>query len=120
MPKYTVVMVEPGYDETIGFMARAMKNFGLADLRLVNPITRLEGKAKMRAGHAQEVLENSQKFRSLSEAIVDQDLTVGTTAQKARSQYRVLRRPASPKELEEQLKSIHGTVALVFGRKEQA
>lgn len=109
-------MVEPGYDETVGFIARAMKNFGLADLRLVNPVARLEGRAKMRASHAQEVLENSQKFHSISEAIADQDLTVGTTAQKARSQYRVLRRPASPKELAEQLKNVQGRVALVFGR----
>ncbi len=112
----TVVMVEPEFDETVGFIARAMKNFRLVELRLVNPVARLERRAKMRAGHAQEVLENSQKFNSLSEAIADRDLTVGTTAQKARSQYRVLRRPASPKELAEQLKSVHGTVALVFGR----
>lgn len=109
-------MVEPGFDETVGFIARAMKNFGLADLRLVNPVARLKGKAKMRAGHAQEVLENSQKFHSLSEAIADQDLRVGTTARKARSRYRVLRRPANPKELAEHLKNIHGAVALVFGR----
>ncbi len=112
----TVVMVEPEFDETVGFIARAMKNFDLTDLRLVNPVARLEEKAKMRAGHAQEVLENSRKFNSLSEAIADLDLTVGTTAQKARSQYRVLRRPASPKELAEQLKDVHGTVGLVFGR----
>ncbi len=116
MPHFTVVMVEPEFDETVGFIARAMKNFGLADLRLVNPVARLKRRAQMRAGHAQEVLANSQKFNSLSEAIADRDLTVGTTAQKARSQYRVLRRPASPKELAEQLKNIHGTVALVFGR----
>ncbi len=112
----TVVMVEPEFDETVGFIARTMKNFGLADLRLVNPVAPLERIARMRAGHAQEVLENAQKFHSLSEAIADKDFTVGTTAQKARSQYRVLRRPASPKELAEQLMNVHGTVALVFGR----
>ncbi len=109
-------MVEPKFDETVGFIARAMKNFGLAELRLVNPLARLEAIAKMRAGHAQDVLENAQKSYSLSEAIADQDLTVGTTAQKARSQYRVLRRPASPKGLYEQLQNVHGTIALIFGR----
>ncbi|OLE74384.1 hypothetical protein AUG19_08885 [archaeon 13_1_20CM_2_54_9] len=116
MPHLTVVMVEPGYDETIGFVARAMKNFDLANLRLVNPIARIEGRAKMRAGHAQEVLENAERFRSLSEAVADQDLTVGTTSQRARSQYRVLRRPASPRDLAEQIKKASGSVALVFGR----
>ena len=116
LPHYTVVMVESEFDETVGFIARAMKNFDLANLRLVNPLAHLERKARMRAGHAQEVLDNLEKFYSLSEAIADQDLTVGTTAQKARSQYRVLRRPASPRDLAEQLKNIQGRVAIVFGR----
>ena len=32
-----IILVEPQLGENIGMVARAMANFGLADLRLVNP-----------------------------------------------------------------------------------
>ena len=32
-----IVLVEPQLGENIGMVARAMANFGLAELRLVNP-----------------------------------------------------------------------------------
>ena len=33
----TIILVEPQLGENIGMVARAMANFGLSDLRLVNP-----------------------------------------------------------------------------------
>ncbi len=116
MPTYFVVLVEPAFEESIGFIARAMANFALNDLRLVNPIASIGKTAHARAGHAQDILDNLRLYPSLVEALKDSDLSVGTTAQRARSLYRVLRRPSSPRELGSVVRSAKGSVALVFGR----
>ena len=85
-------------------------------LRLVRPRAKLRVKARMRAGHAQDVLDAVQVVSSLKDAFKDVDLSVGTTAQRARSLYRILRRPSTPEELAMNLEGVDGTVALVFGR----
>ncbi len=116
LPHFVVVLVETEFEGTIGLIARAMKNFNLHDLRLVNPAANIGKRARMRASHAQDVLEKAQIFETLGEALVDADISVGTTAQRARSVYKILRKPVSPRELAENLRTLDGTVALVFGR----
>lgn len=116
MQDYRVVLVEPSFEESIGFVARAMGNFGLRNLRLVSPVARIGKTARTRAGHAQSIIDNLRVFSSLTEALTGSDVSVGTTAQRARSLYRVLRRPSSPRKFASTVKSVHGTVALVFGR----
>jgi SpoU rRNA Methylase family len=54
--KPAIVLVSPKGPDNIGSTARAMKNFGLSDLRIVQPRCRLE-QARMMASHAQDVLE---------------------------------------------------------------
>ncbi len=109
-------MVEPCFQESIGFVARAMKNFGLEELHIVNPNVTLGDSGRMRGGHAQEVIDAIQAHRSLQEAIQGVDLSVGTTAQTSLSSANLLRRHVSPKELAEMLEPVEGTIALVFGR----
>ncbi len=116
MLAFQVVMVEPGFDDSVGSMARVMKNFGLEDLRLVNPIARIGRRARMRAGHAQDVLEAVQTFKSLEAALEDSDLSAGTTAQRSRALYRVRRRPVTPREFAANVAGTQGRIALVFGR----
>lgn len=111
-----VVLVESEFEESIGFVARAMKNFGLDDLRLVNPKAELSSVGRSRAGHAQEVLDNLTICNSLIDAVKDADLTVGTTAQVSNATYTLLRRPMTPRELSDRLANSNGRVALVFGR----
>ncbi len=115
LPQFTVVLVRPEFEDTIGLVARAMKNFALRDLRLVNPSACIGQGARMRASHAQEVLDEARSFRSLKESLEDIDVSVGTTAQRSQSDYRILRRPVTPRELAETLGGLEGTVALVFG-----
>lgn len=100
----------------MGFVARAMKNFDLGKLALVNPRVGIGPSARMRAVHAQEILDKAQVYPSLSRALERVDLSVGTTAQRARSPHRILRRPATPKEFAARVEQTRGTVALVFGR----
>lgn len=116
LPDYRVVMVEPFFEESIGFVARAMKNFGLTSLHLVRPSNSLGPTGRMRAAHAQEVLDSMVLHDSLAEALDGLDISVGTTAQKGRSSTNLLRRPMTPEELGKSLVGVSGGVGVVFGR----
>ncbi len=93
-----------------------MKNFGLRQLALVNPRVEIGASARMKAVHAQEILDTVQVFPSLSRALEGVDLSVGTTAQKARSLQRILRRPATPGDFAARVEQAGGSVALILGR----
>ena len=76
-----IVLVAPQLGENIGTAARAMANFGLADLRLVNP---REGwpnkKAHAAASGADGVIDEVRTFRSAAEAVADLGFVYATTA----------------------------------------
>lgn len=117
-----VVLVEPLYEGNVGSVARAMKNFGFHDLALVKPC-RIEDFGCAMASHARDVLQMSRNFSSLSEALADANLVVGTTGKRlddARHHLRLhLRVPClSPAELAGKLQGKEGTVALLLGRED--
>jgi tRNA/rRNA methyltransferase len=116
LPDFRVILVEPSFEESIGFVARAMKNFGLSNLHLVNPIATLGPNGRMRGGHAQDVLDSLVEHRSFAEALEGLDLCVGTTAQKSYDASNLIRKPMTPKELGAKVKGIAGTVGIAFGR----
>src|SRR3989441_9252495 len=93
-----------------------MKNFGLSDLHLVNPIAVLGPSGRMRAGHAQDILDSIVGHRSLKEALEGLDLSIGTTAQKSYAHSNLVRKPMTPRELGRVLGNQAGTVGIVFGR----
>ena len=115
-PDYRIVLVETRFEESIGFVARAMKNFGLTSLRLVKPVTDFGHNGRMRGGHAQDVLDSTTVHESLLKALDGVDLSIGTTAQRALSSANLLGRPMTPRELSEVLAQQAGTVGIVFGR----
>ncbi|MDS0299074.1 RNA methyltransferase [Halogeometricum sp. S1BR25-6] len=112
-----VVVVEPETPGNVGTIARAMKNFGLTDLKLVNP-PELEpdGEAYGFAGHAREdVLPNAEEVTF--EEIVDAYHTVGTTAITNEDSRKHVRYPfKTPVEVRESLETVDTKTALVFGR----
>lgn len=80
-PGPAIVLVEPQLGENIGAAARAMANFGLWDLRLVNPRDGWPNpKAMAAASKAVHVVERVQVFETLAEAIADLHLVYATTA----------------------------------------
>jgi len=111
-----VILVEPNFEESIGFVARAMKNFGLSNLHIVNPKAILGPNGRMRGGHAQDVLDSIVEDGSLGEALKGLDLSIGTTAQKSYASSNLVRKPMTPKELGTIVKGQAGTVGIVFGR----
>jgi TrmH family RNA methyltransferase len=74
-----VVLVETRNPLNIGAVARAMSNFGFAELRLVKPydVAFQEARSAVRSHY---ILERARVFESVAEAIADCSLVVGTTA----------------------------------------
>ena len=76
-----IVLVRPQMGENIGAVARAMLNFGLTSLRLVEPRDRWPNpKAQMVAVGADRVLDAARVDWKLEEAIADATLVVAATA----------------------------------------
>ena len=111
-----VVLVEPESAGNIGAIARSMKNFGLSDLRIVNPKTPLSMEARAFAMHGFDVLRKAKKVKTLGQALRHVDLVVGTSAVIATSRANITRVPITPRELAQRISAFEGDVALVFGR----
>jgi tRNA/rRNA methyltransferase len=80
-PAPTVVLVEPQMADNIGMVARAMANFELDSLRLVNPRDGWpNAKAEAAASGAQAIVHEASAFTTLKEAIGDQHWVAATTA----------------------------------------
>lgn len=111
-----VVLVEPEIGGNVGFVARVMKNFGLQQLCLVNPVEGYEEEAKRFASRAKDIIEKAVVVKELKEAIDGVDIVVGTTAIAAKRTANILRTPTPPEELAKSVYLSRGSVALLFGR----
>ena len=112
-----VVVVDAETPGNVGTIARAMKNFGLSDLKLVDPPPlEPDGEAYGFAGHAREdVLPNADEVAF--EEVITTYHTVGCTAITGEDSRRHRRFPyTTPTELADSLGSVDTTTAIVFGR----
>ncbi len=107
-----IVLVSPKGPDNIGSVARAMKNFGLHDLRIVAPRCKLSDAQKM-AVHAFDLIEAATVTETLLEAIGELEYVVGTTARE-RKDHSV---PQTPRVLAPKFVD-HPSSAIVFGREE--
>src|SRR5438128_2670177 len=91
MKNVSVVLVAPRNPLNIGAAARAMSNFGVFDLRLVNAydVAFREARSAVKAGH---ILERAREFPTLAEAVADCSLVAGTTSIGARALEHPIRR----------------------------
>jgi tRNA/rRNA methyltransferase len=111
-----IVLVEPQLGENIGMVARAMANFGLAELRLVSPRDGWPNpKAEAAASGAIHVLERARLFDSVADALADCAYAVATTARQREGFKTVL----GPVDAARKLRVTHRQsqpCAIVFGR----
>jgi tRNA/rRNA methyltransferase len=111
-----VVLVEPQLGENIGAAARAMANFGLSQLRLVNPRQGWPNdKARMMATGAGRVLDAAALYPTLAAAIADCSCVIATTA-RAHDQAKPVIGPAEAAALVAPRVAAGENVALLFGR----
>ena len=109
---FTVVLVRPRDPNNIGAAARAMANFGLTDLRVVDPYEPSWRQAVSAVGAA-DIMQQATRFDTLPEALADCTLTVATSALKNRRLNETLvALPDFPHWLESRPE---GLTALVFG-----
>lgn len=97
-PTPAIILVEPQLGENIGAAARAMANFGLWDLRLVNPRDGWPNeRAVAAASKADHVIERAKVFETLADAVSDLTLVLATTARN-REMYKPVIGPDSAAE----------------------
>ncbi len=109
----SVVLVSTHNPLNIGAAARAMSNFGVLRLRVVNPYEVAFREAKSAMGAA-PLLAKAEEFKNLADAVADCNLVVGTTAVQHRELQHPLRRlEYGARLIRKQLTS--GRVALLFG-----
>ena len=73
-----VVLLRPRWARNLGYVARAMKNFGLSDLTLVDSKIGSWNDAYQMAVHAGDILDNA-KSMELTEALAPATWVVGTS-----------------------------------------
>jgi tRNA/rRNA methyltransferase len=77
----TLILVRPQLADNIGMTARAMANFGLEDLRLVEPRDGWPNeKARIAASGANFIIDGAQAFGGLKEAVADLHWVCATSA----------------------------------------
>jgi len=110
-----VILSHPQLGENIGAAARAMANFGLADLRLVHPRAGWPNeKARAMAAGAGELVDAARLFPSVRDAIADLHLVYATTARERGITKEVL----TPAEAAKRLRAVAArgeNTALLFG-----
>lgn len=115
----TIVLVNTTHPGNIGGVARAMKNMGLSDLRLVEPKIFPSEVATARASRATDVLDGAQVYSQLEDAVADCQLVVGTSARERHIPWPLI----NPRELASiAIPAVQKTgqrVAVVFGREDR-
>ncbi|MFC4551503.1 MULTISPECIES: RNA methyltransferase [Halorussus] len=117
--KPAVAVVEPKTPGNIGTIARAMKNFGMDDLKLVDPPEfGRDSEAYGFAGQAREdVLPNADEV-TFDELVANYH-TVGCTATTNEDARKHRRFPfKTPVELADSLRDVEADTCLIFGRED--
>lgn len=112
-----IILVEPKNPGNIGAVARAMHNYGLKYLRLVNPCP-LDEDARRRAMHGLHILEKAKIYTTIESATKELGLLIGTSGKIAKTDKDVLRVPIRPRELAQQLPKLRGKIGIMFGRED--
>jgi tRNA/rRNA methyltransferase len=114
LDRLRIVLVSTRNPLNLGAAARAMSNFGVLHLRVVNPYEPSFREARSAVGPAAGVLAQAEVFGSLAEAVADCALVVGTTAIQHRElQHSMHRIDTAAEHIRQQLAQTN--VALVFG-----
>jgi len=116
LTKIRIILVEPRGPFNIGSVGRVMKNMGISELVLVNPVDFHNDETYRAAVGARDVIMNALVFPTLEKAIGDTNLVVGTT----RRAGKLRRLFCSVEELPEHIFPVlrDGKVAILFGREE--
>lgn len=112
------VLVEPHEAGNVGAAARALKNFGFADLWITGARPqRMDDVSDWWAKGAADLVQSATRVDTLDEALADAHLSVATTAVRGRHVFEQLT-PFDVARLAEETLGDEHTLAIVFGREE--
>ena len=119
-PSASIILVEPSLAVNVGAVARAMKNMGFSELRIVYPdegSEHLSDPARRMSAGSEEILEQARVFPSLGLALADIQVVAGCTARKGQGRNPLL----DPRELKEHAARLgpETRFAVVFGREDR-
>jgi len=114
---FSVVLVEPKYSGNIGAVARAMMNFDVKDLILVNPCD-LDNICYARAMHATKILDQAKIYSSFDDAVKNLDFLIATSSIESKTEKRHLRNPVLLEDFADKIFDVKGKIGLVFGRED--
>ena len=111
-----VILVEPQLGENIGMAARAMGNFALSRLRIVNPRDGWPNVSAQRAAAgADHILDHVELFETVEQAVADCTLLFATTARAHDQAKPVVAPEVAAREIAAEITG-GGTVGILFGR----
>ena len=117
LDNFAFVLFKPQSAGNIGAAARALKNMGFDDLRLVAPGPLNNREAVAMAVHADDVLAGATTYPDLPSALADCSVTVGTTSR--RGGYRSTAQPLRAAAIELSALSNSNRIAVIFGREDR-
>ncbi|CAM4377510.1 MAG: tRNA (cytidine/uridine/adenosine-2'-O-)-methyltransferase TrmJ [Legionellaceae bacterium] len=109
-----IILIDTSHPGNIGAAARAMKNMGIHDLRLVNPVTLQWEEAIARSAGAEDILNQAKIYEEMNLAIADCSLVIGTSARSRSFHWPLLSIHEDAEKILHQAKTTK--VAIVFGR----
>lgn len=109
-----VILVEPEYQQNVGYCVRTMANFGYDDLFILKGI-KLGMEAVKYSKHGVGLLKKAKKAKTLKAATKGCGVVIGTTALHGEGRD-VLRNAITPWEAADALACTNANVALLVGR----
>ncbi len=111
-----IILVEPQLGENIGMVARAMANFGLSELRLVNPRDGWPNeKARAAASRADHVIDAVSVFETAEAAVSDLNHVFATTA-RPRDNFKPVKGPVEAGRMLRRREQAGERTGILFGR----
>jgi len=81
---FYIILVEPAFASNIGSVARAMKNMGFFNLRIVNPQEGITDESYKLASNADDVLNNAKIYDNFISSVEDLNFLIATTARRGK------------------------------------
>src|SRR5262249_55984287 len=88
--RHALILVRPYFASNLGSVARSAKNFGVRDVRLVEPAVSPDEESLRLASGADDLLASFRRVASLPEAVAEFDAVVATSSLRGREEQRHL------------------------------
>lgn len=113
-----VILTEPKNPGNIGASVRAMKNMGIAHLRLVNPVPFREKAEQKKMGYrSQEIIDSCREYPSLGDAVSDISTVFVTTSKQGKWKRDFMDAEEAARKIATLM--TNQKVAVVFGREDK-